>query len=63
MRNGRRSIYLVKPLKKGQILTEADVRSVRPALGLEPYLLPSVLGKTAKYDLEKNTPLKVEDFI
>lgn len=63
MRNGRRSIYLVKPLKKGQILTEDDVRSVRPALGLEPYLLPSVLGKTAKYDLEKNTPLKVEDFI
>ena len=62
MRMGRRSIYLVKSLKKGEILTEEHVRSVRPALGLDPYLLDRVLGKAAKIDLESPIPLKAEDF-
>lgn len=62
MRAGRRSIYLVKNLKKGEILTKDAVRSVRPALGLEPYLLDKVLGKKAKSDLNEKTPLKFDDF-
>ena len=62
MRSGRRSIYIVKELKKGEILSKEHVRSVRPALGLEPYLLNDVLGKKAKSDLKEKTPLKLEDF-
>lgn len=62
MRAGRRSIYLVQDLKKGEILSKEHVRSVRPALGLEPYLLNEVLGKKAKFDLKEKTPLKQDDF-
>lgn len=62
LRNGRRSIYLVNSLKKGQIISSEDVRSVRPALGLEPYLLDTVIGKRAKQDLIAPLPLKAEDF-
>lgn len=61
-RAGRRSIYLVKKIKKGEILTDKMVKSVRPALGLEPYQLEEVLGKKAKTDLSSGIPLRSEDF-
>lgn len=61
-RGGRRSIYLVKEIKKGEILTDKMVKSVRPALGLEPYRLEEVLGKKAKVDLPSGIPLRSEDF-
>lgn len=61
-RLGRRSVYLVKPLKAGEVLREEDVKVVRPGLGLPPYLLPQVLGKKAKHDLEGMIPLNPADF-
>ncbi len=61
-RAGRRSIYLVKDIKKGDVLTASHVKSIRPALGLEPYRLDSVLGKKALCDLNAPVPLKAEDF-
>ncbi|SRR5574344_94062 len=62
MRAGRRSIYLVKDIKAGEVLTKEHVRSVRPCIGLEPYLLDTVLGKKAKTDLKNPLPLKATDF-
>ncbi|MGN0902196.1 MAG: pseudaminic acid synthase [Succinivibrio sp.] len=62
MRHGRRSIYLVKDLKKGEVLTQEHVRSVRPAVGLEPYKLNEVLGKRALKDLNAPYPLDASDF-
>ena len=38
------------------------VKSVRPALGLEPYLIDTIIGKKAKYDLDEKLPLLAEDF-
>ena len=38
------------------------VKSVRPALGLEPHRLEQVLGKKAKTDLPSGIPLRSEDF-
>ena len=61
-RAGRRSIYLVKDIKKGETITPSHVKSIRPALGLEPYLLESVLGKKALCDLKAPLPLKAENF-
>ncbi len=61
-RAGRRSIYLVKDIKKGEVLTRDHVKSIRPALGLEPYLLESVLGRKACCDIKSPVPLKAEDF-
>ncbi|OOE45867.1 pseudaminic acid synthase, partial [Salinivibrio kushneri] len=54
----RRSLYIVKDIKAGEILTEQHVRSIRPGFGLEPKHLESVLGMKTKTDLARGTPLK-----
>ncbi len=62
LRNGRRSVYLVRPLKKGACLTRDDVAVVRPGNGLSPYELPNLLGRIACSDLIAPLPLRTEDF-
>lgn len=57
-----RSLFVVKDIKKGELITEKNVRSVRPGFGLHPKYLEEVLGKKAKKDLEKGTPFK-RDFV
>ena len=61
-RGGRRSVYLVKDIAKGEVLSADKVKVIRPACGLEPYLLPTLLGKKAKCDLKAPLPLKACDF-
>jgi N-acetylneuraminate synthase len=53
----RRSLYIVKPVKAGEVFTEDNVRSIRPANGLPPKCLSQVLGRTAATDVEGGTPL------
>lgn len=53
----RRSLFATEDIKKGEILTEQNVRSIRPGYGLPPKHLKSILGKTAKKDIKKGTPL------
>ncbi|MDP5029277.1 SAF domain-containing protein, partial [Paraglaciecola sp.] len=53
----RRSIYVAQDIKAGDVLTSENLRIVRPAFGLSPKHWSSVLGKTAKTDLVKGTPL------
>jgi pseudaminic acid synthase len=57
----RRSLYFVKDLKKGEIISKDSIRSVRPGYGLKPIFFESIVNKPAKRDIEKNTPVKVED--
>ena len=59
----RRSIYLVKNIRKGETLTADHIQSVRPSLGLAPKDLERVIGKNAKYDIPANTPLTLVDFL
>jgi pseudaminic acid synthase len=53
----RRSLYVVAEVKAGEVITKANVRSIRPGLGLSPKHLPAVLGKRAVRDLGYGEPL------
>ena len=55
-----RSLFAVKEIKKGEILSDENVRSIRPGFGLHPKFLNEVIGKKAKGDIKKGTPLKWE---
>lgn len=58
-RNFSRSLYIVEDMKAGDLITEKNVRSIRPGFGLHPKYLKDILGKTIKKDLEKGTPLNL----
>jgi len=53
----RRSLFVVQDVKAGEFFTENNVRSIRPAHGLAPKFLPEVLGRVARQDISKGTPL------
>jgi len=57
-----RSIFVVKPIVKGEILTEQNIRSIRPSCGLLPKYYEQALGKTAVRDLPFGKPLSFDDF-
>jgi pseudaminic acid synthase len=48
-----RSLYVVEDIKAGDVITEANVRSIRPGYGLHPKHYREILGKKANRDLEK----------
>ena len=56
----RRSLYVVKDLKAGDVITRENVRAIRPGLGLPPKYLEQVLGKTLKLDVRRGTGLTWE---
>jgi len=53
----RRSLYFVKDLEAGEVITAEAVRSVRPGFGLAPKHLDSVIGRQVKKAVRKNTPV------
>lgn len=52
-RDFSRSLYIVEDIKKGEMITEKNVKSIRPGFGLHPKFLPEVLGKKANKNLSK----------
>ena len=53
----RRSLYIVKDLKAGDVLTKENVRAIRPGLGLPPKHFNQVLGKKIKSSVKMGTAL------
>ena len=56
-----RSLYVVKDIKKGEEITEENIRSIRPGFGLHPKYLPEIIGKTVNKDLYKGDRLKMDN--
>ncbi len=57
----RRSLYVVADIAAGEVLTERNVRSVRPGFGLAPKHYRAILGRRAKRALSRGTPLAWTD--
>ena len=57
-----RSLYVVKDVKKGEIIGEDSVRSIRPGYGIAPKHLKEVIGKHATHDLYRGKALEFGDF-
>lgn len=53
----RRSLYVVKDIKKGETLSAENIRSIRPGFGLSPKKYHQVLGMKANQDLSRGTAL------
>lgn len=53
----RRSLYIVKDVKKGDPITLENVRAIRPGFGISPKYLNEIMGKEFRGDFEKGTPL------
>lgn len=56
----RRSLYLVRDIAAGDVLTAAHIKSVRPALGLPPADYDRLIGKRVNRDMAANQPLNWE---
>ena len=57
-----RSLYVAESINKGDIITEATIKSVRPGFSLHPKHLPEILGKKATRDLKKGERISLSDF-
>lgn len=56
----RRSLYVVKDVKAGDVLTQENLRAIRPGLGLPPKYLHQILGKKINRNVLKGTPCSLD---
>jgi pseudaminic acid synthase len=56
----KRSVYIVEDMKAGDMLTETNLRIIRPGLGLAPRYFESMLGRKVKADVKKGTALSFD---
>lgn len=61
MKKGRefsRSLFVVKDIKEGELLTEENVRSIRPGYGMNTRYYNEIIGKRVNHNISKGTPLQ-----
>lgn len=58
----RKSIFIVNDIKAGDVLTEENIRVIRPGNGLHPRYYENILGKVAVKSVERGTPLTEDIF-
>lgn len=59
-RQFRRSIYFVKDIRVGEVITAEHIRRIRPGMGLEPKYFDSLLGRAVNQDISRGTACKWE---
>lgn len=55
-----RSLYIIEDIKAGELITENNVKSIRPGYGLHPKFYSDILGKKSLVDLKRGMPMKIE---
>lgn len=55
-----RSIFVVRDIRKGEKITEENVKSIRPGYGMHPKYLNDIIGRRARNDIKKGTPMSWE---
>ena len=53
-----RSLFVVKDIKQGEKFTEDNVKSIRPGIGMHTKHWNEVLGRTARCNIKKGTPME-----
>ena len=53
----RRSLFVVKDMKAGDVFTEENVRSIRPGYGLPPRHIKDIIGRSARMDIAGGSPV------
>ena len=53
-----RSLFIVQDIIKGELITNENVKSIRPGYGLAPKFIKDILGKKARFDLSFGTPVE-----
>lgn len=56
-REHSRSLFVVKDIKKGETFTDDNVKSIRPGFGLATKYIRNVIGKSARINIKKGTPM------
>lgn len=59
-RDFSRSLFVVRDVKAGELVSIANIRSVRPGFGLHPRYLNDIIGKKFLVDVNRGTPLRME---
>ena len=55
----RRSIYVVKKVKRGEKFNNSNIKRIRPGYGLEPKYYEKLIGKASKKNINPGTPFKI----
>ena len=58
-----RSLYIVEDMKAGDVITEKNVRSIRPGFGMHPKYFNSVIGKKISMELSRGSRLIIDHII
>ncbi len=56
----RRSVYVVKNIRKGEIFSNKNLRVIRPGYGVAPKFLDRILSKKSPMNIEEGTPVKID---
>lgn len=61
-REHSRSLFIVQDIKEGDLLSDKNIKSIRPGYGISPKYYKDILGKKAKENIKRGTPLKWDLF-
>ncbi|MBM5570880.1 MULTISPECIES: pseudaminic acid synthase [Deefgea] len=58
----RRSLYACKNIAKGELFTAENIRAIRPGFGLPPKFIDQIIGRQARDEIARGTPIRFEHF-